>query len=175
MLTKILDISDKVKIPGESTVNGFEEGIDLKLQKIDFEMPMINDKSSNNRTSGRAKISNMVVYMRLNKAVPKLAEACVKGSNLGNVKLALVKVSEGKIERVLDYSMTDTYVAGVEVLTEAEIAQMTNGDSLNADADLPWVKAELNFQKISLSYNWFDAAGANKGAVAAQDLTGLGG
>lgn len=167
MSTMILKLSDKVKIEGESLLKGFEKQIDIDKLEHELSMPMVADKSSNSRTSGRCKHADFVCTIRMNKAYPKLLEACAKGTNLGKAELALVKMNEGKINVVANYALTDVFVSNVHLAPSAE-------DENGSGNTLPCVKFSLNYQSIAVTYNEFDQTGANKGAVSCDAITGLG-
>ncbi len=171
MLPMILKLADKVKIEGESLMKGYEKQIDIEHLEHGVSMPMVSDKSSNSRTSGRCKHDEFTCWIRLSKAYPKLIESCAKGANLGQVELAMVKMSEGKISEVAKYSLTDVYVSSVSLVPGLgdEAATTDSGDT-----SLPWVKFGLNYQSIAITYNEYDATGASKGAVSCDAITGLG-
>lgn len=173
MLPMTLKLSDKVKIEGESLLKGYEKQIDIERLDHGITMPMVSDKSSNSRTSGRCKHEEFTCLMRMNKAYPKLVEACAKGSNLGNAELALVKMSEGKISEVAKYSLTDAYVSEVHLVSEPLPMGRTDA-SVVGDSTLPWIRFKLNYQSIAVTYNEYDSAGASKGAVSCDAITGLG-
>lgn len=172
MLPMILKLADKVKIEGESLMKGYEKQIDIEYLAHGISMPMVSDKSSNSRTSGRCKHDELTCWVRLNKAYPKLVESCAKGANLGKVELAMVKMSEGKISEVAKYSLTDVYVSSVDLLPGLDGAPAAAVDS--GDTSLPWVKFGLNYQSIAITYNEYDATGTSKGAVSCDAITGLG-
>lgn len=173
MLPMVLKLSDKVKIEGESLLNGYEKQIDIAYLDHGLFMPMIVDKSSNSRTSGRCRHEDFSCLMRLNKSYPKLIEVCAKGSNLGTAELALVKMSEGKICEVAKYVLTDVYVSKVVLVPKpddgASVASNESGDT-----SLPWFKVDLSYQSIAVTYNEYDSTGASKGAVSCDAITGLG-
>lgn len=52
-MTMVLKLDDKVKIEGESILKGYEKQIDVAYLDHGMSMPMVGDKSSNSRTSGR--------------------------------------------------------------------------------------------------------------------------
>lgn len=171
MLPMTLKLEDKVKIEGESLLKGYEKQIDIEHLGHRISMPMVSDKSSNSRTSGRCQHEEFACLMRMNKAYPKLVEACAKGTNLGKAELALVKMSEGKISEVAKYALTDVYVADVSLVPEP----VANGKgSEGGDTSLPWVRFCLNYQSIAVTYNEYDSTGASKGAVSCDAITGLG-
>lgn len=173
MLPMALKLADKLKIEGESLLKGYEKQIDIESLDHGVSMPMISDKSSNSRTSGRCKHDELTCMMRMNKAYPKLVEACAKGANLGKAELVMVKMSEGKISEVAKYALTDVYIADVRLAPDPA----PDGRSGNADTgntSLPWVRFKLNYQSIAVTYNEYDSTGASKGAVSCDAITGLG-
>jgi len=173
MLPMTLKLTDKVKIEGESQLKGYEKLIDIEYLQKSISMPMVSDKSSNSRTSGRCKHEDFTCDMRMNKAYPKLVEACAKGSNLGKAEICMLKMSEGKISEVVKYVLTDVYISEVSLLDESR-AEGTVSSSASGDTTLPWVRFLLNYQSIAITYNEFDSTGAVKGAVSCDAITGLG-
>jgi len=173
MIPMTLKLADKMKIEGESLLKGYEKQIDIERLDHGVSMPMVSDKSSNSRTSGRCKHEDFTCLMRMNKAYPKLVEACAKGTNLGKAEVALVKMSEGKISEVAKYALTDVYVAAVSLIpcpqTDGSVSSSESGDT-----SLPWIRFRLNYQSIAVTYNEYDSTGASKGAVSCDAITGLG-
>ena len=174
MLPMILRIKDKLTIDGESLMSGYEGQIDILYVNHGLSMAMLLDKSSNSRTSGRCTHRDFECVMRLNKAYPKLFEACAKGSNLGNVQFSIVKMSEGKICEVANYALTQTFVSSIEILP-------WDNDSDGAATDLsklgsiPCVRFRLNYQSIAVTYTEYNEKVLSKGTVACTAETGLGG
>jgi type VI secretion system Hcp family effector len=171
MLPITVKLFDKVKIEGESLVTGYEKQIDLTLLQHAVDMPMLSDKSSNQRTSGRCKHEEFSCVSRMNKAYPKLIEACAKGSNLGTAEIYMLKMSEGKTSVVVKYVLTDVYVSSVAIEPD-EKEQGAN--YVDSDSTFPLVRFNLNYQSFSATYNEYDKAGAAKGAVSCDPVTGLG-
>lgn len=169
MLPMALKIEDKVTIKGESLMAGYEGQIDVMYLSHGLQMPMLADKSSNSRTSGRCVHEDFECVMRLNKAFPKLLEVCAKGANLGKVELAIIKMSEGKVGEVVRYELTDTYVSSVAIVPQdKDVLDISVAESL------PTVKYRLNYQSIAVTYTEYDEKGAKKGSVSCSALTGLG-
>ena len=173
-MTMVLKLDDKVKIEGESILKGYEKQIDVTYLDHGMSMPMVGDKSSNSRTSGRCAHKDVRCTMRLNKSYPKLLEACAKGTNMGNTTLVMTKVSEGKVEVVAKIEMSDVFVSAVNLIP----AHSDEGRQLAAASigpnGLPWFSVDLSYQSIAVTYNEYDSTGASKGAVSCEALTGLG-
>lgn len=64
-MTMVLKLDDKVKIEGESILKGYEKQIDVAYLDHGMSMPMVGDKSSNSRTSGRCAHKDLRCTMRL--------------------------------------------------------------------------------------------------------------
>ena len=172
MLPMILKIADKMTIHGESLMKGYEGQIDVLYLNHGLDMPMLADKSSNSRTSGRCVHQDFECVMRLNKAYPKLMEACAKGTNLGKVELSVVKMSEGKISEVAKYELTDTYVASLTLVPQDNGPD--GAPQVSSAESLPSVKCRLNYQSLAVTYTEYDEKGAQKGKVSCPAVTGLG-
>jgi len=169
MLPMTLKLADKVKIEGESLVTGFEKQIDIQLIDHSVSMPMAADKSSTSRTSGRVQHKPLACSMRINKAYPKLVEACAKGSNLGKVELTMLKIVEGKASVVAKYELTDVFLSDVALTPAPGDAGQSDGENA-----MPWVKFGLAYQSIAVSYTAYGANGESVGTVACEPITGLG-
>lgn len=169
----VLKLDDKVKIEGESTIPGYEKQIDVSFAGLDIQMPMISDKTSNSRTTGRSELGPLVVVTPVNKSFPKFVEACAKGSNLGEIKLCMLRVGEGKVEKLLELTLGDTYVQATHLLPEYD--NVSDKANKHGERGIPWVKTDFNYQKISVTYYEFQGDGSSKGAVSCEGLTGLGG
>jgi|GEM_PF-6400980 len=172
MLPMVLNFSDQVKVQGESQMKGYEKQIDVAYLEHAISMPMVEDKSSNSRTSGRCKHNDIVCTMRMNKAYPKLVETCAKGLNMGTAQLVMAKMSEGKISEVAKIEMSNVFVSSIELIPgHSELGRKLED---SRDNSLPWFTARLSYQSIAVTYNEYDASGSSKGAVSCEALTGLG-
>ncbi len=167
MLSMVLNIRSSFTIDGESLISGYEKHIDVLDINHSLSMGMLYDKSSNSRTSGRSDHGDFECVMRLNKAFPKLFEACSKGTNLGDVQLFLLKMTEGKIGEVAKYEMKHTFVSSLQI-------HPRNSRLDGKTSELPCVTLKLNYQKMGVTYTEYDERGASKGTVACQPMSGLG-
>ena len=165
-------ITDKYKIEGESKVEGHENEIDLTGLSVDLAMQLVKDKSSNSRTTGRAEIGEFECTSYINKAFPKLQQACVNGTNLGEVVITNTKIVEGKISPILQYILSDVVVSSVEYDSNNK---KRSYDQANSDeAPVSAILFKLNAKNFKTTYHHYDSTGENKGSVSSDSLTGLG-
>lgn len=165
MFSTVINIADTFKIEGESILNGYENWIDVVGFNHQVVLPMTLDKSSNSRTSGRPNLGDLEVSMLLNKAYPKLLEACCDGKNLGKVKIVNLRVNDGKLKETANYELEGTYIAGVAIVAGTDSVA---GDPAN---DHPLVRVRLNYASITSNYTEFDNDGKQKGSVASKKIT----
>jgi type VI secretion system Hcp family effector len=168
--TVVVEFSGNLKIAGESLLKGFEGQVDAWHVQHGLSMPMVADKSSNSRTSGRARHEDFTFWLPLSKAYPKLLEACAKGTNLGSVVVRTVKMSEGKMLIVAEFKLSQSYVSNVSILN---LSDTPLKDAAPAAGGGAVVRFSLNYQDLDCTYNEYDASGSSKGAVSSQKITGI--
>jgi type VI secretion system secreted protein Hcp len=170
-MSMIMRIEDATKIQGESLVDGFKNAIDLFDITHSIKKPMMADKSSTSRGTNRSLHSDFVVKMRLNKSYPLLLKACNNSQHLGKVTVHLTKVSDGKTVEVLVYTMSNSFVSEVEILTDDEKkAEEANPGSITRP-----IEFGINYHSIDVVYMPNGLGGDMSGNVTSGDLTGLGG
>jgi type VI secretion system Hcp family effector len=171
MFSTVMNIADKYKIEGESILSGYEKLIDLVSIKHDISLPMTVDKSSNSRTAGRPMLKDFQIDMLLNKAYPKLLEACGDGKNLGTVKLTCLRVNEGKLSEIVTFTLDNVYVADVSMHGGALSAGGADAaQSANDIVKHPIVSVRLNYDAISTTYSETDNTGKSAGSISSKTI-----
>jgi type VI secretion system Hcp family effector len=171
MFSTVMSIGDKYKIEGESILAGYEKMIDLVSINHEINLPMTVDKSSNSRTAGRPMLKDFNVDMLLNKAYPKLMEACGDGKNLGQVKITSLRVNEGKLSEIVTFTLDNVYVAnvimqgGARSAGGAEMAQSSNYDVKHS-----MVSVQLNYDAITVTYLETDNTGKSAGSISSKTI-----
>jgi type VI secretion system Hcp family effector len=171
MFSTVMNIGDKYKIEGESILAGYEKLIDLVSIKHEINLPMTVDKSSNSRTAGRPMLKDFQIDMLLNKAYPKLMEACGDGKNLGKVKITSLRVNEGKLSEIVTFTLDNVYVADVLMhggalsAGGAEAAQSSTYDVKHS-----LVSVRLNYDAITVTYSETDNTGKSAGSISSKTI-----
>ena len=138
----LLEIQDKVKIDGESTLKGFEKFIELSSYSHGVSNDIQPTTSNTGRTSGRPNLQELTVTKNLDSTTPKINYYCVMGQCLGTTRLHLVRqdaTADGKIPDAIDYmvyEMTDTMITSVSV----------------GGGSIPMETVSLDFSKITWTY-----------------------
>lgn len=139
------------KIQGESTDDKHKNEIDV----MSWSWGETNSgHSSHGGGGGTGKVSMQDFHfvMHVNKATPKLMEACATGDHLGKGTLVCRKAG-GSQQEYLTITMSDLIVASYQ----------TGG---SGDSDMiPVDQISLNFSKIEFEYKPQDAKGAVGGAI----------
>ena len=166
MFSTVIKIKDKKAVLGESILSGYEECIDLIGFSHDMDLPMTQDKSSNSRTSGRPNLRDFEITTLMNKAYPKFMEYCAAGDNLGQVKVFTLRVNQGKLSIIAEYTLENVYVSQVSIRGGAMDGSMSQNLKLTADQQHhPVVTVRLNYDQISCEYTSTDNAGGQLGRI----------
>jgi type VI secretion system Hcp family effector len=162
-----------VKIEGECLQPGYEKQIDVASLGHGLSRSMVADKAAHSRAAGRCVHEDFSCLMRMNKAYPKLMEACSKGTTLGKAELVIVKMNEGKTTEVAKYVLTDVYVASL-TLSEAAVSVGHGTQDVSNESALPWLRVNLSYQSIAVTYTEYGVDGKSVGVVSCAALAGFG-
>lgn len=169
MFSTVMNISDKYKIEGESVLAGYEKWIDLTSVRHQIDLPMTADKSSNSRTAGRPTLEDFKIDMLLNKAYPKLLEACGDGKNLGTVKITSLRVNEGKLSEIVTFKLENVYVADVSMHGGAAAGGQAAPRAAH-DEGHALVSVRLNYDAITATYTETDNTGKSAGSISSKTI-----
>lgn len=139
-----LEVQDKVKINGESTLKGFENFIEIMSYSHGLSNPIQFTTSNTGRTTGRPSLQEMTVSKTLDATTPILNYNCCLAQNLGTTKIHLVRqdaTSDGQNTNAIDYmvyEMTNTMISSVSVG--------------GGGGGIPMETISLNFSKITWTY-----------------------
>jgi type VI secretion system secreted protein Hcp len=111
-------------IPGESRVAGFEDAMDAVSIRDTIDTASATGARANpSQNVGRAKFSDVEITRVRDRASPKIAEACSAGSNLGEVRINLIRQLGGIPVVYMSFTLGETFVSRVEFDTVEESGQ----------------------------------------------------
>ena len=144
-------------IDGESTDDAHADEIEVVGYKHKVEQPISGSMSTGGGASSeRVNHGLFFVDKYLDKASPKLAEACCKGTHLKEVVLSLNRAGGDKVE-YMNYKLSSALVASVEPIGDAK-----GGDPL------PKERVGFSYGTIERTYTQQKLAdGTGGGKVAA--------
>lgn len=140
-----LDISD---IQGESLDSQFKDKIELL--SFDFgatQATSATASSAGGASAERVNLKEFSVRKFIDKATPKLFEACCSGKHIKKVKLS-VRRAGGKQEKYLEVELQEVIVSS----TEIEGMAVNSSDKTDPSNDLPSEVIKFNYAKISVTY-----------------------
>lgn len=100
---------------------------------------------------GEAQLSDIMILKRLDKASPKLAEACCDGKTFASVQIEFTKVLE-TLQVFYRYELKNAFISHYRI-------DMGNGVEAGSE------EVALGFESITVSYTPFDASGNPQGKV----------
>lgn len=144
-------------IPGESTDDKHADWIEILSYSTGVSQPASASASSGGgATSERADFQDFSIVKAMDKASPKLALACAKGTHIPEVTLELCRAGGDKL-KYMEYKMTNCIVSSVQP-----------GGSSQGDETLPLEEVSFNYGKIEWNYiQQKRADGSGGGNVAA--------
>lgn len=143
-------------IPGEVQTEGYEDWIDVAAFGISVSQPATSPSGGGGARSDPEFSLFQVATTQVSKASPKLFEACVKGTIIPSVKLALLRnvgAEVGNAEYVR-WELKDATVKTYE--TSAQVPELA--------AEI----AAFDFEEIRYIYTEYDELGRAKGNVEAE-------
>jgi type VI secretion system secreted protein Hcp len=148
-------------IPGESTDDKHKEWIETLSYSWGASQAMGGSASATGAHAGqRVDIQDFSITKRLDKASPKLFQACCAGEHIADVTMELCRAGGDK-QKYMMFKFTDVMVSSVR----------PGGSAGGADA-IPLEEVSFRFSKVQLEYIPIDKTGKPQGAVpAGWDLT----
>src|SRR5262245_54227949 len=139
-------------IPGESTDDKHKEWIEVLSYSWGASQAGGGSASSTGAHTGqRVDISDFSFVHTLDKASPKLFEACCTGSHIADATLELCKAGGDK-QKYMSYKLTDVIVS-----------QVRPGGSAQGGDALPLEEVSVRFAKVQLEYIPVDKTGKPQG------------
>ncbi len=144
-------------IPGESTDDKHKEWIEILSYNLSvMQRPSGSASTAGGASSERANFSDFNIVKALDKASPKLFEACATGRHIPTVTLELCRAGGDKL-KYMEYKLSNVI-----------ISMNRPGGASHADESLPLEEISFNYGKIELAYTQQNRAdGSGGGQIAA--------
>ncbi len=142
--------------PGESTDDKHKEWIEiLSFSWGASQMGGGSASASGSHAGQRVDISDFSIVHTMDKASPKLFQACCTGEHIADVTLELCKAGGDK-QQYLNYKFSDVLISSVR----------PGGSAQGGDA-LPLEEVSFRFAKVQMVYTPIDSKGKPQGNVPA--------
>jgi type VI secretion system secreted protein Hcp len=128
-------------VPGESTDDKHKDWIEVLSFSFGATQPASGSASTAGGASAeRVNIQDFSIVKALDKASPKLFEACCKGQHIKEVTVELCRAGGDKV-KYMEYKMEEVIVSSV-----------SPGGSSHGSETLPQEQVSFNFGKFKLIY-----------------------
>ena len=143
-------------IDGESSDDKHKGWIEVHSFSWGVQHPVSGTASSTgNLSGGRADFSELSIVKQLDKASPKLMQACASGEHLKTVTLSLNRASGDK-EQFMEYKLTDVLVSSYA------------GSGAGGGSEIPMETIHFHYGKVETKYVQTKVEGGKgAGSVAA--------
>lgn len=153
-------------IEGESTDQGHENWIEVDAYCLGAKQAVGGSVSTGGSlSSGRVELEPFVFSHVLDKASPKIQQACTQGKHIAKVKLEVCR-SGGDKQVYYEVTMEKVLITRAEVVGVIG-AQSTSNCVLPSNADLPSEEVELLPAKITWKYTETKKDGSKGGSIEA--------
>ncbi len=128
-------------IPGESTDDKHKDWIEILSYSFGMSQPAsITSSSAGGAASERANFQDFQITHHLDKASPKLSQACATGEHLKDVTLELCRAGGQKV-KYFEVKMEEVIVSSVQ-----------SGGAGGGGDDVPTESVAFNYGKIKWNY-----------------------
>lgn len=103
------------EIQGTSNLKDFTNQIEVLNYSHGVSMQITNDTSNSERTSGKPNHQDFTITKYLDKASPKLNEACCKADNFSEVKITVTRNDKGSVLPIIVYTLKNVVISSVSV------------------------------------------------------------
>lgn len=154
-------------IEGESTDDKHKNWIEVDAYYLGCKQASSGKVSTGgSMTASRAELKPFIFTHVIDKATPKLQEACAKGSNLKKVTFDVCRATPGGETVFFEVTMVNATVTRSELSGSATNTSV--GDSiLPSGTDLPTEEVELLPMKITWKYTETKKDGSKGGSIEA--------
>ena len=153
-------------MPGEATEDGHKDWIELRGFDTAGAQQQAGSSVSKGGAlaSGRSEMKPLALYKYVDKASPKIFEACMKGQHIGKIEIEICRsTGGGKPLTFMKYEVQKAMVTGFDQYGNDPDKHDADGTS-----DLPLEKGEIVGVQWKQTYTETDVAGKKKGDVSAQ-------
>jgi type VI secretion system secreted protein Hcp len=147
----LLDISDP-KIPGDSTIKGFEGQTNILSLSFGSTAAAEFNSSSSGGTFGGSNVQEILITKYVDASTPKLFALCANGGHIKKCKITMLRSGRMGFTPYLIYELDDTLITSMDI---------------SASDERPIESISLNFTKININYIQLDEAGNRKDNVPA--------
>jgi type VI secretion system secreted protein Hcp len=128
-------------VPGESTDDKHKDWIEILSFSLGANQPASATASSaGGATAERVDIQDLSIVKALDKASPKIFEACCTGQHFKEIKIELCRAGGDKL-KYMEYKLSNAIVSSVRP-----------GGSAQGSETLPLEEVSFNFGKIEMTY-----------------------
>jgi len=136
---------DSLAVKGDVTADGWKNWIEINSFQFGVGRGIASPTGgSADRESAAPSLSEIVVTKDQDTATGPIVTAALQGEGV-TVIIDFVKTSSGKLEKYMEYTLTNTLISGW---------------STSSGGDRPSESVSLNFTKIQIDPTTIDAAGA---------------
>jgi len=155
-------------IPGESTEDGHKNWIELVGFNVEGLQQQAGSSSKGGAlSSGRSEMKPVTLYKYVDKASPKIFEACMKATHIPTIQLEICRSTGGsKPLTFMKYEVDKAMITGFEQYGN-DPNQPHNG-AVGTSDDLPMERVQIVGVQHKSTYTETDVAGKKKGDVSAQ-------
>lgn len=142
-------------IEGESTDNMFAKQMEIQAYTFGMRQATTSTVSSAGSMAGqKVSIDELGVTKYLDKASPKLMDACASAKHFKAATLSLRRALKGKQEVYMQYKLSDVIISSVH-------------DAGSGEGGVPTEQIGISFAKIEWQYTVTTDAGGKGGQVSA--------
>lgn len=139
-------------VPGESTRKGFEDQIEVESLDFGVDNPTSSGPGAG-RGAGKASIRPLSITKQVDKASPKLFDACAHGKHFPKATITFHRSGGDEPVDYLVYNLEKVYISNYQI----------NGSS--GMEDRPREQISLDFGKVEVTYTPQTETGAKGGPV----------
>jgi type VI secretion system secreted protein Hcp len=142
----ILDLGSTIK--GNCQITGYTDKIIVLNYSHSLSLPMQGDIANTERTAGRPIFSEMSLQKMSDLATTEMYKACSQGTKIGNAKLYVGRVENGKFMNFFTYEMTNAMISSI---------------STSGGGGIPTDSFSINFTKLKCDYTQQQSDSTAKG------------
>jgi type VI secretion system secreted protein Hcp len=142
----ILDLGTVIK--GNCMINGYADKIIVNSFSHGVHLPLQTDASNTERTSGRPGFTEISFSKMSDLSTTEMYKACTQGTKIGDAKLMVGRVENGKYMSFFIYTFTNAMISQI---------------STSGGGGIPSDSFTINFTKIKCDYTQQQSDSTAKG------------